>query len=344
MYFLFEYKDTPPLLTLVCRSFSMPWPLIERAINNAQLTANVVETTSAKKAQATLDACLDAGGIAHLTVDHASLPWTGTEEIWAGQMPKQVNVVARDGDVYLVDDGTLREVGGEMLRQARAATRKQKHRMITFAQGQPAPPDTVASNVCASTVEVMTKAPFKGYAGNFGLAGLKKAATLTGHRTDKKAWERVFGTAPLAHRALRRLWECIHLDYTPPGAGRAFYALGLRSLAAAVKDKKRKAHLDEAASLAEQSGKTWERLADRALSSDSAVMKRTLSIAEEMDALCREGDAPGDIKALRKEKDALGETFALSDDQRRGVFDGLSSDFSEILEIETQLVAVLEQV
>lgn len=344
MYFLFEYKDSPPLLTFVCRSFSMPGPVIERAIENAGLEAKVTQTTSANKAAKDLDAALAAGSVVHVTVDNATLPWSGTEAIWAGQMPKQVNVLRQEGGRYLIDDGRLREVEGDLLAKARGAARKEKNRMIVFAPSEPVALDAAARNCCASTAKVMTEAPFKGFANNFGLAGLEKAAGLVGGERDKKSWGKVFATPALAHRALRRTWECIHLDYTAPAAGRAFYATGLRNLATASSDDELGQKLNAAAAIAEESGLLWEKLADRVLEEGGPAIQKAVELSEEMDALTREEDAGDRIRELRAEKEALADTFEIDDAKRRRLYEALGADFASIFEVESRLVDALKAV
>lgn len=343
MYFLFQYEDSPPLLTFVCRSFSLPGPVIERAIENAELDAVVTQTTSANKASKELDAALDAGDVVHLTVDNATLPWSGTEALWAGQMPKQINVLSKTGETYLIDDGRLREIDADLLARARGAVRKAKHRMVVFRKQEPTPPIKAAKNVCESTARGMTEAPFKGFTNNFGLKGLQKAASLVGGTKDKKSWSRVFDSPALSHRALVRTWECVHLDYTPPAAGRAFYATGLRNLAGLCDAAALATKLNAAAKLADESGAIWERLADRVLEEGGSAVRNAIEISEEMEALTRDDDAGGRIRELRTEKDALAKSYRIDDAKRDALYHSLGEDFAAIHEVEARLVETLRK-
>ena len=71
MYFVFEYVDAGPLLTFVCRSWSIPWPLVERALQHLQIPYEVLETGSTKRAAASLRSVLELERSAQLTVDGA---------------------------------------------------------------------------------------------------------------------------------------------------------------------------------------------------------------------------------------------------------------------------------
>jgi hypothetical protein len=344
MYFLFEYKGLPPMMTFTCRSWSMPWPMMERALHNAGVSFTTIETGSAGKAQKALDAALDGGQVAHLTVDGASLPWRGAEPMWKGQAPRQINVIGRDGDRYLVDDGRWRPLERDQLADARAATKKQKHRLVVI--GDPATStdaDTRLARAAAATVTTFTEAPFAHFASSFGLNGLTKAADLIGSDRDKKSWGRVFDSPALAALALTRTWECIHLDYTPPAAGRPFYAEGLRELAGAkgVRAARRKA-AERAADLAEQSAGHWETMAAAARDADAAV-ERAVDLAESMEELASLGDDGDAIRGLRAERTAALEASRLDERRRTEAFAAISERFRRIAELEAELVDALDQ-
>ncbi|MCA9694455.1 MAG: BtrH N-terminal domain-containing protein, partial [Myxococcales bacterium] len=233
MYFLFEYQGHPPMMTFTCRSWSMPEPVITRALTHAGIEAARSETSSAKVASAFVDDALAEGRVIHLTADAASLPSAGVPELWIGQLPRQLNVVGVQGDDVLVDFNAPIVLSRALLARARAACRKEKHRAWTFPKGQAkAAPVAATRAAVRATARSFVEAPYKGFAGNFGLAGLEKAARLCADPKDKKGWARVFHSGPLAYRALYRTWECATLELTPPAGGRSFYAQFLRDAAA----------------------------------------------------------------------------------------------------------------
>jgi hypothetical protein len=342
MYFLFEYKGHPPMLTFTCRSWSMPWPMVERALDHAGVHYAVTETGGAAKAQKTLDAALDEGKVAHLTLDGASLPWRGADPQWKGQAPRQVNVIGRDDGHYLVDDGRWRVLDRAALADARAATKKQKQRMVLVEGGEAdAGADMRLQRAAAATVKTFTDAPVANYASAFGLNGLQKAAELTGDSKDKKRWRRVFDSPSLAALALTRTWECIHLEYTAPAASRPFYAEGLRELAGAkgVKAARRKA-ANRAADLADKSAEQWEAMATAARDADPAV-ERAIDLAESMEEFASLGDDGAAMAGLRDARAAALEASTLDEDRRVAVFNEISGHFSAIAEIEQHMVDAL---
>ena len=189
MYFLAEYQGTGPLLTMVCRSWSMPGLLIERALENASVEHEVFETGSANKAQKDLDAVLDEGRAAIALVDETALPWRGMPAKWRGYQPRAVVVKSRAGDGYQVSDGRVREMSRAALADARAAIKKQKHKLYV-ATGKAKKPG-VLERALPVVKQGYLESPKKGFESNFGLKGLDKAASLMSG-TGAKSWSKVF--------------------------------------------------------------------------------------------------------------------------------------------------------
>jgi hypothetical protein len=342
MYFLFEYKGHPPTMTFTCGSWSMPGPVLERALKHAGVEATLSQTGSAKIAQQALDDALDAERPAHVTVDFATLPWSGAEELWRGQMPRQANVVGYDGDEYLLDDGAPFVVERQLLADARAAARKEKNRLVSFSDGAATrdPVDAVRAAI-AFTARNYDDAPVKGFAGNFGLRGLEKLATAMSGRRDKKAWSRVFATSELAFVALQRTWECAMVDYTAPAGGRAFYADFLEEASALPG----LSGLTDVAVIARDSGARFERLADDVLELGGAPLARAIELTEDIDDVRRTGaeDAGERVRGLRAERDALAAQLELDEAARADVFDRLGERVREIHEAEGRLASSLAQ-
>ncbi len=342
MYFLFEYRGFPPLMSFVCRSWSMPGPLLERALAHAGILHELSATGSSNVAAKALDDALAAGKAAHVTVDAASLPWVGADQTWVGQMPMQLNVIGTLGADYVVDVGNARVLPRDVLTAARAAAKKEKHRLVTFSPGAAGnAPAEAARRAIEHTARSFRESPFKGFAGNFGLQGLRKAANLMRDSKDPKSWSRVFHDGPLAYRALYRTFECAMIELTAPAGGRAFYADFLDD--AAKNDGL--SGLAEVAALARQSGERFEHLAEHAVAAGGEVMTRAIELTEQIDELRRSGGDVGEqVRAMRQQRDALGDELQIDDATRVAAFVQLGEDFAAIAAIEQRLVEVLERV
>jgi hypothetical protein len=340
MYFLFEYKGHPPMLTFNCRTWTMPGPLLERALGHAGIEAEVTQTGAAKTAQKKLDVALDQGKVAHLTVDLATLPWAGVPEIWKGQMPRQLNVIGRAGEDYLVDVGGPRVITAADLAAARAAARKEKHRQVTFAAGTAATaPLEAARAAMGYTAKSYVEAPFKNFQNNFGLKGMRKAATLMGDAKDKKSWSKVFSTGPFAFRALLRTWECATLELTAPAGGRPFYGQFLREVA----QLRGLAGAKKAGALADESGELFAQLSEDALELGGKDVRRATELSEEIEELRRSDDAnTADlVRAASAERDALADGYEMGAEARMGAFARLAERMAAIAEVEEKLADAL---
>jgi len=346
MYFLFEYAGHAPLLSFTCRHFSLPAPLVERVVAHAGIAAETHTTGSARQAAAALDAILQAGGAAHCTVDAAALPWRGQDPAWLGHWPTQINVIGfadkskPAGNAYLIDDGAPFVLTREALARARAAVRKERHRLFAFTGGTAtADPVDATRRAIADTAHGYRVAPFKGFAGNFGLRGLAKMARLMDDARDPKSWPRVFDTAPLAFRALLRTWECATLELTPPGGGRHLYARFLDDAAALPG----LGALRQAAGLARASGAAFDALAARAVELGGAPMRDALALTRRM-AAARDAGAGVQVAALRRRRDALAARFDADAGARREIFKMLGAEADHMLRAETALADALDRV
>jgi hypothetical protein len=268
------------MMTFICRSWSMPGPLVDRAVAHSGAAHARSETTSPKVAAKALDDALGAGRAAHVTVDAASLAWSGADPTWVGRMPMQLNVIGTLGEDLVVDAGGARVVSRERLAAARAAVGKEKPRLLTFAPDAPrtAPADA-ARQAAAYTAKSFRESPFQGFQGNFGLKGLQKAAKLMADAKDPKGWAKVFGSGPLAFRALIRTFDCAMLELTAPAGGRPFYAEFLEAAARLPGLAK----LSAAAGLARESGERFEALADAAVAAGGDALAKAVEITERID-------------------------------------------------------------
>ena len=368
MAFLFLYDGHPPMLTLTCRHFSMPAPLVDRMLAVSGIDVVTHQTGSAKKAAATLEEILDvdaaAGntglGVAHLSVDRATLPWSGQDSIWQGQWPSHVNVLRRDGELVMDDGGVLRAITAAQLATARASVKKEKHRLFEF-RGRESRTDPVEATRQAvlATSTGYREAPFKGFANNFGLAGLAKVQRAMGDTRDPRGWPTVFSSGPLVFGALWRVWECLMLELTAPAGGRAMYAdfLEARSTLPGLEG------LKGSAALAHESALAFEALAEAVTSTGpapfQALMAQAIAASEEMEAIAHgdggtHGDAEGfpngwvvdvdtsiahgnQVATARAVRASLGDDVELSEGERLEIFGVLGEKMAAIVTAETAL-------
>lgn len=341
MVFLFQYAGLPPMLTLTCRSFSLPGPVIDRALEHAGVAVERVETGSARKAAAALDAVLDEGRVAHVAVDQARLPWLGLDPRWRGQWPRHVNVVARRPGGWLVHDQGLFALGDAELAEARAGVKKAKHRLLAIRGPGAGDPVAATRRALSFFAHNQRHAPYSSFANNFGLAGLARLARDMADAGTQKGWARIFDTGPLAFRALWRTWECVNLELTAPAGGRPLFAEFLEEAA----DQLGSPDLVEAAALARESGSVFEALADRALAAGGDRLAQAVALSEDIDEALRSGaaDAGQRVRALREARTALADEAELSAEARREAFDGLADDVTRIAAIEERLVEAVER-
>src|SRR5690606_27407155 len=165
---------------------SMPEPVVSRALDYAGVKYERSETGSAKVARRFLDEALARGAAVHATVDYASLPAAGVQEMWVGGMPRQANIVGRQEDDYVLDVGSPALLDAATVARVRAAAKKEKHRAFTFAAGQAAKaPAEATRQAVRYTARNLVEAPVANFASNFGLAGLEKQVRLCRDTKDK---------------------------------------------------------------------------------------------------------------------------------------------------------------
>lgn len=341
MAFVFRYSGVAPMVTLTCRSFSLPGPVVDRALTHGGITAHRVETGSARKAQSALDAALDAGHVAHVAVDQARLPWMGHGPQWYGQWPRHINVTGRDEGAYRVHDQVGWSLSAEALATARAGVKKVKHRLLTFDGQAGQDPVAATRQALAFYARNQREAPFKQFANNFGLAGLARLAERMADRTTKDGWGRMLDTGPAAFGALWRVWACVQVELTSPAGGRLMFADFLDEAASLP-------GLDGLAVAAEQArvcAGHFGALAEAARTAGGALLDEAIALTEDIDEARRSGDPQaaaqvGDWLAARQ---ALAERCALDGDARQAAFAAMAEQVRALHAAEVQLVERVER-
>ncbi|MGW6448943.1 DUF4872 domain-containing protein [Lentzea sp. NPDC055074] len=196
MYFVFEYEGHAPMMTIVARHH--PAPFIPTALMHAGIAHEVTSTTSARKAEQQLRAA------------------DGPVICLLGKEKHPVGVLGVDDDSVTVHDrGTRVQPVSEFVRSWGLG----RHEMISIGERRGYP--DVAGAV-RMTCEHLT-GPVLGnkFDVNFGFSGMRKLAEQL-RDTGKKGWGQRWADDPAV--VLKRLHDCLEVEYTAPGATRPLYA------------------------------------------------------------------------------------------------------------------------
>jgi hypothetical protein len=322
MYAVFEYKDMPPLLTIVAQHHPAPWA--PEALNRLNVS---VEEQHSGKAAAGVAKLRKAGRPALVSVDRSRLPWHGLEPGY-GNDPYVVAVAGIDSDTVYVDDSGFYELSIEDFSAAWSAHKKGRHHALIVGEAGPVDLPTAVRSALKMTAEHLT-GPVLGnsFDVNFGFSGMEKLAAQL--RDTKKGWAKRFGEPLAFAHGMRRMYECLELEYTSPGATRPVYA----------------DFLDEAGydgALFRESGAKWSRLASLALDAISTLPYAEL--VEERMALTfsRGRDAEPEIRSLNKQIDAVAASYQdpLGDDGRRELFSAMADIVDECVALEREAIAL----
>jgi hypothetical protein len=328
MYFVFEYKDIPPLLTIVAQHHPAPW--VQTALDRLHIPYEVQH--SGKPQWAKLRQTLDAGRPVFCTVDKSRLPWHGMDPGY-GADPYTVVVAGYDEDTLYVDDESARPhaIATEEFGAAWSAYKKGRHQMIVPTGPATGDPD-VEGAIAATAAHLTGPVLGNNFDVNFGLSGMAKLATQLRDTTTKTGWERRFGQPVPFFHGVRRLYECLEVEYTAPNGTRPLYA-----------DFLDRAGRPEAAALFRQSAKGWERLAGLALETVSGLGAYTELCEQRMRLIMSRGEqARDEIRDLGEQADAVAQEYGTLDaDQRRQLFDELAGIVDTNVALEREAVTQL---
>jgi hypothetical protein len=241
MYAVFEYKGVDhPLMTIVAQHHPDPW--IPAVLN--RLNVSFVEQHSGK-AEAAIKKL--RGRTAFAEVDRSALPWHEPSP-WAGYDPYTVLVTGIDGDTVSLVDVKQHEMSTEDFGKAWSAYPKGKHHAIILGEAGPVDLRAAINDATKTTVAHLT-GPVLGnsFDVNFGFSGMAKLAAQLRDSKTKTGWAKRFGET---EHGTKRLYECLELAYTAPGATRPLYA-----------DFLDEAGLPEPAKVFRESGAKWSGLA-----------------------------------------------------------------------------------
>ncbi|MFI6818797.1 BtrH N-terminal domain-containing protein [Nonomuraea sp. NPDC050328] len=209
MYFVFDYKGQPPMLTVVAQAH--PEPMIPAALRRLGVPFEVHRTGSPRVAERTLRAVLDARGRALCRVGRFQLPWRPDLPF---PDPVDVAVTGISDDLVTVDDDRERSLPLAEFMAAWSAVKKDKHQLIEVTEGPAGEPD-VAGAVAWTAAHLTGPVLGNAFDVNFGLSGMRKLAAQI------PAWDRRWADLSVP---LRRLYEGLEVEYTAPGGSRPLYA------------------------------------------------------------------------------------------------------------------------
>ncbi|MEZ6004793.1 MAG: DUF4872 domain-containing protein [Planctomycetota bacterium] len=339
LYIVFEYGGMPPMISVLTRFDTAADRFAVGALERLGLGLQSSQTASAAKARKDLDAALDRGRPVLCIVDAPTLKSGLTPKELRGMAPTLVTVVSREGERYQVDTGrgAAFEVDAAHLAEARAANKKCKHGAWVPA-GTADSPDWSAAiqGAVAACAGRYTEAPYKGFASNFGLAGLEKWARLLVDRKDKKGWPTLFPEGRLASLALRRTWQGLEVEMTPPAAGRGLYAQFLREAAHLT----RTPAYETAALAFDRSANAWNALSECIASSGVPAVA---SGCELLDAYAESLDeAASGTRDWPAELSGAAEGPGLDRDGALALYASMAEHVAVVLDTERTALAALE--
>jgi hypothetical protein len=240
MYAVFEYKGIHPLMTIVAQHHPDPWvPAVLKRLN-----VSFAEQHSGK-AEAGIKKL--RGNTAFAEVDRSALPWHEPSP-WAGYDPYTVLVTGIDDETVSLVDVKQHEMSIEDFSKAWSAYPKGKHHATIIKETGPVDLKAAIDDAIQTTVAHLT-GPVLGnsFDVNFGFSGMAKLATQLRDSKTKTGWAKRFGDT---EHGTKRLYECLELEYTAPGATRPLYA-----------DFLDEAGQPKPAKLLRESGAKWSELA-----------------------------------------------------------------------------------
>jgi uncharacterized protein DUF4872 len=177
---------------------------------------------------------------------------------------------------------------------------------------------------------------------NFGLSGMRRLAEQLADANGKKGWASRFADPQALFMGLRRLHDCLEVEYTGPGATRPLYAAFLAEAAVVVGEPA----YDEAAGLFARSAELWSAVASAAMSTDVPALAGYDALVEERLALLldRGADAADEIRAVTARVDDLADAYAaepLDLERRRELLDELADLVEQAADVERQAVSAL---
>ncbi len=258
LYAVFEYRGMAPMLSIGVRHTMMGHDFARAALDRSGVHFDVVQTTSVSKADGAIGGALERGIAPIVTVDGPSLPHSGVPDFYRGASADQVAVIGADDESFWIDHGAPICLSKESFRSARGAYKKARNNTMIVVGGGGDLADLRLGVRAAidANVHNFEESPFRGFASNWGHAGMEKWARIMVDRRDPRRWSEVFSTDRLLFKALTQVRSSIEWEFTPPAAGRETYAEFLDEASAILESER----LAEVAGDYRALGNDWKEL------------------------------------------------------------------------------------
>jgi len=340
MYFVFEYAGHVPTMTIVSRAH--PEPYLPAALGRAGLPFTESGTSSARRAEQTVRAAIADGRPVVCTVDRAALPWQGVDGAW-GPEPHEVAVAGIDGNDVLLDDERVhphRLPLADFLAAWSAYRKGRHHALVVAGAGVPVDLETAVDDAVSSMCRRLT-GPVLGNAFdvNFGFSGMAKLAAQLRDGTTATGWTRRYGEPRALFSGLRRLHDCLEVEYGGPGATRPLVAEFLTEMDGAFARPAWRA----AAGLLTAAGTAWSAVASTAVGAWAPLRGHDDLVTERLRLLLT-GDGGDELRALQA-RAVSGEEAFVADPPPAGEVRALFADLADLVDraraLEEEAVTVL---
>jgi hypothetical protein len=290
MYAMFEYTNVPPLMTIVMQHHPEPW--LPAVLDKLKIGYVEEHSTAPKQALAALRKWLAAGRAVYCDVDRGALPWqAGAMSISAE--PYGVVVTGESDGVFQVLDRDTHPLPEPEFMAAWSGHRKGRHHRVTVEPATGPADLPAAVETAVGTTKAHLTGPVLGnsFDVNFGFSGMRRLADQLRDGRTKAGWERRLTDPGAFAWTVRRLHDCLEIEYTAPGGTRPLYADFLDETGNAA-----------AAALFRESAGHWSALADRAAETSDAIGPLAELAERRMGVVMTRGRAGADeIRALSAE-------------------------------------------
>ena len=348
-YFVFDYKDTDPHVSLLPRNTFDP---LDTLLERLAIPQEVHNTTDPGKGERNLIDVLEGGRPAIVWADAFGLPYnalTPGEQMWA-MMPILVYGY-ENGEVSIADrSGRPLTVTVEELASARARVKKDKFRVLALdAPDLNKLPGAIQKGIW-QCIALYTEAPPKGGRDNFGFAAYEKLAKMLTNTRNKQSWERLLPPG-------RRMYAALAGSGFQPGAfgwartfpsnlvdDRRLYADFLEESVPILN----RPDLKAVGGYFRQSSNAWERLSYQLLPDEVPLLRETRELLlSKRDLFVSEGDTA--LDEVRDIDERLGEIrqvvsteFPMSNEDVVEMRKRLAELVQEISEIERLAIDALQ--
>ena len=200
-YFVFDYKDTDPFVSLLSRNTFDP---LDTLLERLAIPQDLFHTTDPSKGERNLIDILEGGRPAMVWADGFSLPYNALahdEQMWA-MMP--IVVYGYEGGEVNIADRAGRPLSATAAELASARARVKKNKFRVLALGAPdlnKLPGAIQKGIW-QCIALYTEAPPKGGRDNFGFAAYEKWAKMLTNTRNKRSWERNLAPGSRMYAAL----------------------------------------------------------------------------------------------------------------------------------------------